>query len=151
MAGMALPLPVDAIAHNIQLATAPVFLLAGIGSFMNVLTTRLGRVIDRARLIEAEIHGYDIDLAARARTELRVLGRRMTAAHWAIGLCTLSALLVCVVVAALFVGDLIPLRGSVIVAALFVGAMILLIGGLLLFLIEVQIAMRSVKVRGEML
>ena len=144
-------LPVDAIAQNIELATAPVFLLAGIGSILNVMTHRLGRVIDRARLIEAEIAGYDTHAAARARTELRVLGRRMVAAHWAIGLCTLSALLVCVVVALLFVGDLLPMRGPALVAALFVAAMALLIGGLVLFLIEVQVAMRSVRVRRDML
>jgi len=144
-------LPVDTIAHNIQLAVAPVFLLAGIGSILNVMTHRLGRVIDRARVIEGEIMGYDPATAPRAWGELRVLGKRMAAAHWAIGLCTLSALLVCVVVALLFVGDLLPGRGTDFIAALFVGAMALLIGGLLLFFIEVQIAMRSVRVQREML
>ena len=143
--------PVDVIAHNIQLAVAPVFLLAGIGSILNVLAHRLGRVIDRVRLLEAEIGGYDPDARRRASVELRTLGRRMVAAHWATGLCTASALLVCLTVALLFVGDLIPMRGQAVIAALFVGAMALLIGGLLLFLVEVQIAMRSVRVRGEML
>ena len=142
---------VDVISHNIQLAVAPVFLLTGIASILNVLTNRLGRVIDRARRIEAEIAGYDLDARKRASLELSFLGRRMAAAHWAIGLCTLSALFVCVVVAILFVGDVLPTRASAAVVPLFILVMVLLIAGLLLFLFEVQIATRSVRVRGAML
>jgi hypothetical protein len=141
---------VDAISHNIQLAVAPVFLLTGIASVLNVLTNRLGRVIDRARKVEAEIAGYDPATRRRAARELTILNRRMTAAHWAIGLCTLSALFVCIVVAILFVGDVIPGHVSQAVAPLFILVMVLLIAGLLLFLFEVQLATRSVRIRAEM-
>jgi len=142
---------VDAIAHNIQLALGPVFLLTGIASILNVLTNRLGRVIDRARRIEAEIAGYDPAAKRRAVVELGMLGRRTTAAHWAIGLCTCSALFVCVVVALLFVDNFTPFSASILVAGLFIVAMALLIAGLLLFLFEVQVAMRSVRIRSGML
>ena len=142
---------VDSIAHNIQLALGPVFLLTGIGSILNVLTTRLGRVIDRARKIEAEIAGYDPAAARRASVELGMLGRRTTAAHWAIGLCTCAALIVCVVIAILFVDNFTPFSANLVVAGLFVVAMALLIAGLILFLIEVQVAMKSVRIRGGML
>ncbi len=138
---------VDAIAHNIQLALGPVFLLTGIASILNVLTNRLGRVIDRARKIEAEIAGYDPAAARRAVVELGMLGRRTSAAHWAIGLCTLSALFVCVVVAILFVDNFTPFSANLIVAGLFIVAMVLLIAGLILFLVEVQVAMRSIRIR----
>ena len=148
---MAMPaVAIDTIAHNIQLAVAPVFLLTGIASILNVLTNRLGRVIDRARKLEAELADAPVR-RDRAVRELAILGRRMAAAHWAIGLCTMSALMVCIVVAILFVGDVIPMRASAAVAPLFVLVMLLLIAGLLAFLLEVQIAMRSVKVRGEAL
>ena len=149
--GTIVPGNIDAIAHDIQLALGPVFLLTGIASILNVLTHRLGRVIDRARKIEAEVAGYDPAARRRAIVELGVLGRRTTAAHWAIGLCTCSALFVCVVVAVLFVDNFTPFSAATTVAALFIVAMALLIIGLLLFLLEVQIAMRSVRVRAEML
>ncbi len=142
---------VDSIAHNIQLALGPVFLLTGIASILNVLTNRLGRVIDRARKLEAEIAGYDPAARRRAAVELGMLGRRTAAAHWAIGLCTTSALFVCVVVAMLFVDNFTPFHAATTVAALFVVAMALLIVGLILFLIEVQVAMRSIRIRGAML
>lgn len=146
-----MPGTVDTVAHNIQFALAPVFLLTGIASILNVMTGRLARVIDRARKIEAEITGYDGAARRRATVELGMLGRRTAAAHWAIGLCTCSALFVCVVVAILFVDNFVAASTGTLVAGLFIVAMVLLIAGLLLFLLEVQVAMRSVRVRSEML
>lgn len=40
------------IAHVIQLAVAPVFLLTGVAGILSVLTNRLARIIDRARVLE---------------------------------------------------------------------------------------------------
>ncbi len=142
---------IDTIAHNIQLALGPVFLLTGIASILNVMTNRLGRVIDRARKLEADVAGYEPSARRRAGVELGMLGRRTAAAHWAIGLCTCSALFVCVVVAILFVDNFVAFRADTLVAGLFIIAMVLLIAGLLLFLLEVQVAMKSVRIRGEML
>jgi uncharacterized membrane protein len=148
---MALFAPVNDIAHNIQLAVAPVFLLTGIGSILNVLAARLGRVTDRARKLEAEIPGYPSTRRQEALLQLGILDRRMAATHRAIALCTLSALLVCIVVAILFIGDLMPMRWTGIVAVLFILAMLLLIAGLMLFLYEVQIALKSVRVKAALL
>ncbi len=143
--------PVDAIAHNIQLAVAPVFLLSGIGAILNVLTARLGRVIDRARKIEAEIEAMPEAAREAALDLLVVLDRRMVAVQFAVGLCTTSALFVCVVVAILFLGDVLPLNWSPVVATLFVGAMVLLSAGLLLFLHEIRIATNSVRVQRHLI
>lgn len=144
---MAVAQQADSIAQSIQLAVAPVFLLTGIGSMLNVLATRLGRITDRARRIESDISGYPSDRRRLAIAELAILDRRMAASHWAIALCTCAALLVCIVVAILFVGELVPMRGTAAVPVLFIGAMTLLIVGLMLFLYEVQVALRSVRVR----
>jgi hypothetical protein len=148
---MLFPDAVDSIARNIQLAVAPVFLLTGIGSLLNVLAARLARVVDRARRVELELVATGGPASPAVRRELLVLDSRMKAANWAIVLCTLSALLVAVVVAVLFVGDLMPMRWTGVVAVLFIAAMLLLIGGLSLFLYEVQIALRSVRVNTGLL
>lgn len=142
---------VSTIAHIIQLAVAPVFLLTGIASLLNVFAQRLGRVVDRARTLEHDIDGYDEAARIRALDELRILDRRMAVVHGAIALCALSALFVCMVVAILFVGDLVTLSFGRPVAVLFICAMLLLILGLLLFLWEVQLATRSVRVRTDIL
>ena len=147
----AAPIAVDTIAQSIQLAVAPVFLLTGIGSLLNVFATRLGRITDRARKLENDITGYTSERRTTAIAELAILDRRMAATHWSIALCSCSALLVCLVVAVLFVSEVATLRGSYLLPAVFIAAMALLIAGLLLFLYEVQIALRSVRVRAALL
>ena len=139
------------IAHTIQLAVAPVFVLTGIGGFLNVLTGRLARVIDRARKLEERFipeAGVEHD---RMVGELRVLDRRMTLVNAAIFLCTASAVAICVLVALLFLSDLAELRYGRAIAVLFTASMALLIAGLITFLVEVRVATRSLRVPPELL
>jgi hypothetical protein len=153
---MAWPIPLPAaavseIAHTIQLAVAPVFLLAGIGTILNVLAGRLSRVIDRARALEEKYTpavGPDHDRLIR---ELRLLDRRMTIVNIAIFLCTASAMTICALVAVLFVSDLAELRYGRVVAVMFILAMALLVLGLFTFLLEVRVALTSNRVRPELL
>ena len=141
--------PVSTIAHLIQLAIAPVFLLAGIGAILNVLAQRLARVVDRARALEADFHGFDPDQRARASIELILLDRRMRVVNNALSACTASALFVCLVVALLFVADLASYHFGTPVALLFILAMLFLIAGLILFLWEVRLAMNAIRIRRE--
>ena len=139
------------IAHTIQLAVAPVFLLAGIGSILNVLAGRLARIIDRSRQLALEFTPNDHpDHAAQVR-ELRLLDRRIMLANMAIFLCTASAALICAVVAGLFIADLASLGFARTMAVGFVLAMLLLISGLALFLVEVRVALLTIRVREELL
>ena len=144
-------IPVTQIAHLIQLAIAPVFLLAGIGALLNVVANRLARVVDRSRTLEAEFSSYDEARRKRAAAELCLLDRRMKVANYAISACTASALFTCLVVAILFVADLTAFAFGQAVALLFIATMLLLIVGLVLFLYEIRLAIRSLAVRREML
>jgi len=138
---------VSTIAHQIQLAVAPVFLLAGIGSILNVMAGRLARVVERARMLERDFAAFDEETRALATAELRILDLRMTVVNLALSACTAAALFVCVLVAMLFVADLADVAFGRPVAWLFVLAMGLLILGLVLFLWEVRLAMRALRVR----
>lgn len=139
------------IAHTIQIAIAPVFMLAGIGSLLNVVVHRLGRVVDRARVIEMDLADLPAVEHDRAVIELRVLDRRMTLANWSVFLCTSSACAICMVIAALFVAQLSGFGYARTTAFAFIFAMSLLIAGLILFLLEVRVALLSVRVRTELL
>lgn len=139
----------SAIAHQIQLAVAPVFLLAGIGSILNVMAGRLARVVERARGLEREFASFDEETRLLATAELRILDQRMTVVNLALSACTASALFVCVLVALLFVSDLANVAFGRPIAWLFVIAMLLLIAGLILFLWEVRLAMGALRVRRE--
>ena len=138
---------VTTIAHQIQLAVAPVFLLAGIGSILNVLAGRLARVVERARQLERDFAAFDEETRAAAMAELQILDRRMTVVNLSLSACTSAALFVCVLVAMMFTANLADVAFGRPVAWLFVLTMLLLILGLVLFLWEVRLAMQALRVR----
>jgi hypothetical protein len=137
---------INAVAHAIQLAVAPVFLLSGIGAMLAVLTNRLSRIIDRARFLETQLTTSTPDAAGSLHTELRTLARRARHISHAIILCTVTALLVCTVIATLFIGAFGGFDASVPVALLFVIAMVAFIAGLLSFLREISIATARLRI-----
>ncbi|SRR5579871_908564 len=140
------PAEVASIAHSIQLAVAPVFLLSGIGVLLGVLTNRLARVVDRARPLEERHFVADASEADELREQLLTLARRARLMNLAITLSTISALLVSIVVALLFGSALIHFSLAVPVSGLFILAMISLIGALLAFLLEVRVATLSIRI-----
>jgi hypothetical protein len=131
------------VAHVIQQAVAPVFLLTGIGAILSVLSGRLGRIIDRFRALDKIA---DNERAGYA-TETAILKLRAKWIHWAISLCTVSALFICIVVASLFIGSELDRDPSGMVAAFFVAAMLALTAGLLCFLREIALATGSIDIR----
>jgi MFS family permease len=142
---------VSTIAQTIQLAIAPVFLLAGIGAILNVLAGRLARVVDRSRVLEQLHATSEGEEHQRYVRELRIVDRRMRLANAAIALIVASAIIVCALVALLFITQLAGLAFRVAVAVAFVLGMALLIAGLVLFLIEINLALSYLYVREELL
>ena len=133
------------IVHLIQSAVAPVFLLSGVAATLGVLTNRLARIVDRARLLEDRIEnrpGSVRDL----HVQLEVLGRRSRYINAAISMSAFSALLVALVVIALFANAFFDARLAATIALLFVGAMLFLIGAFGAFLIEVRIATATLRI-----
>jgi len=119
-----LNLSVNTVAEIVRLAVAPVFLLSGIASFVNVCTARLSRIVDRSRQVEPMLlasRGAEHD---RWLGELHVLDRRMSLVSWAISLSVLAAALICAVVVLLFSASLTSLHVATAIALLFIGSMI---------------------------
>lgn len=131
----------------IQLALVPAFLLTAVGALLNVMTGRLARIIDRGRHLTESPAAAVLISRESIRVELSQLERRRALASAAITACTLSALLICLVIATLFIEVIlaIPLKG--IVALIFTGTTLALIGGLGFFLMEVRLATRSIRIR----
>jgi hypothetical protein len=134
------------IAHAIELALAPVFLLSGIWVFLGVLTSRLARIVDRARSMEKELRLAEAHDPERLRRHLRALATRARYINIAITLGTLAALFVAIVVALLFSSTFIPLNLAPPLALLFVLAMCLLVAAFVSFLIEVRVAIAVLRI-----
>jgi hypothetical protein len=133
---------VPIVAHVIQQAVAPVFLLTGVGAILSVLTNRLARVVDRFR----SLNDYSEDVRTSHKMEIDTLSRRARLIHWAISLCTICALFICIVIAALFIGSETGIDPSGTISILFIAAMLTLISGLLCFLREIALATGKIEV-----
>jgi MFS family permease len=132
------------IAHVIQLAVAPVFLLAGVGAIINVIAGRLARIIDRARTLEAKLNSAHSGVE-EVCAELATLSHRARWVTVSMVLAVVCALLVCLLIALAFAASFVPLNLSVPVAVLFVGAMFCFSGSLLAFLREISLASATLR------
>ena len=134
------------LAKAIQLALAPVFLLTGIGALLNVMTGRLARIVDRGRAFaEGQVRCVSCDHAA-ITLELETLEPRRQLTSVAITATTIAALLVCMVIAGLFVEVMLETPLEWFISAFFAAAMLALVVGLAFFLREVHLAMRTVRI-----
>lgn len=134
------------VGHAIQLALAPAFLLTGIAGLLNVMASRLARIIDRGRRLAEISRPSGAQLSADQREELNSLERRRYLASAAITACTLAALLVCVVIASLFIEVLLQFDLKWAIGLLFTGATLAMVTGLAYFLLEVHKATLSVRI-----
>ncbi len=125
---------------------SPVFLLTDAGTLLNVLSGRLARIIDRARVLEQRFDAPQPTHADAIVNELHVLERRGRLIYHAIKLSTISALLVCFVIAALFVSSMLHYSTRVVVSGLFIAAMLTSIVSLILFLQEDYFAIETFEI-----
>jgi hypothetical protein len=133
------------ITHTIQLAVAPVFLLTALGTVLSVLTNRLARIIDRARLLETGLEALVDTALADATLELETLFKRANMIHRALTSGVAAALTVCLLIITAFVGYLFKNNLGFVVATLFIVAMGLFAFALVNFLREAVLSLTSLR------
>ena len=137
---------IGVIAQTIQLALAPVFVLVAIGNIMNILSTRLGRIVDRSRyLVERhpDTTGAEHDAIVR---EIRLVDHRIHLIGRAILLLVLAGLTISLTVVLLFIEDFAAINLKLYVATTFIIALALLMGALWLFLRETREAAAVLRI-----
>jgi hypothetical protein len=137
--------PVTDVAHAISLSLAPVFLLNGLGVLLAMLTSRLARIVDRARGLEARLPHAGDEEAAEIHRTLAITSRRGRLVNRAITLGTVAALLVAFVVVLLFAAAFTTFPFGATIALVFIGSMLALVGALWCFLIEVRVATAALR------
>lgn len=140
-----LNLQLSDVSHIIQLAIAPVFLLTGVSAKLSVLTSRLARIIDRSRVVEDLLQQPDPAHHEVWLQELHELYERSHLINRAIMLSTSCGLLICLVVASLFLGDALNVSLDKLIALLFVLGILSLIGSFMYFMREIQVATRTLS------
>jgi len=131
------------IAGVIQLAVAPVFMLTAVGTLIAALNIRLGRAVDRRRVLEQELPAMPDDEIGPARDELATIARRIHFVYFAITAAVVSGLFICLLIAGAFLATFVKTDISYTIAVLFVFAVVALIACLLLFLREIFLAVST--------
>ncbi len=137
---------IEGVGDVIRLAVAPVFLLTGVGTMLAVLTNRLARVVERARVIESRADAAPAAERSALLQPLDAIAVRARLLNIAITLLTLCALLVSMVVITLFLGAFFDFPLTRIIALLFIAAMVSFVGALLCFLREVFVATAALRI-----
>lgn len=127
----------------LQLAVGPVILISGVGLLQLSLTNRLGRLIDRARLLSRERTGASDD-TARLDAQLAIIDQRARILRRSITLGALTVLLVSVLILVLFVSALLGLESGLLIVGLFCCALLTLIGSTVLFIREMNVSLDAV-------
>jgi len=138
--------PVTDVAHAIQLSLAPVFLLNGIGVLLAMMTSRLARIVDRARGLEQRLQHANGDEARDLIGTLGTISRRARMMNFSITLSTGAALLIALVVALLFASAFAAVSLAAVVSLLFILSMLSLVLALLAFLVEIRVATASLRI-----
>lgn len=133
------------VARLIQLAVAPVFLLTAVGTIIGVLSIRLGRVVDRSRLLEDRLRQLQPEGQKAARAELELLSRRVRLVYGSMVLAVVCALFVGLLIAVAFVDAFIVIDMSKFIGLLFIAAMLAFILSLMVFLREIFLAVTSAR------
>ncbi len=139
------------IAQTIQLALAPVFVLVAIGNILNILSTRLGRIVDRARHLQTrhgQTEGAEHDMVVR---EIRAADQRIKLIGQAIRLLVISGLSIGMTVAVLFLEEVVAMSLERVAAGFFIVSVGLLMWALTLFLRETQIAAAALRIPRDFL
>jgi len=134
------------VSTAIRDAVAPVFLLTGVGSILAVLVGRLGRAIDRARLM----NDWALDKRQQHKLELLITVSRIKWLRRAIWFATLGALLVCISIASLFLSVESGFSMPHMVLLSFISSMGAIIVALLCFLREILLTAKEVIVSSHL-
>lgn len=139
------------IVQSIQLALAPVFVLVAIGNIMNILTTRLGRIVDRSRNLQklhAQTTGPDHDAVV---VEMRYVDRRIQLIGHALLVLVLSGIGIGITVGILFVGEMLGQEFRIAVQVAFFCAITLLMVALVYLLLETRLVAQTLRLPRELL
>jgi len=129
----------------LQMAIGPVILISGVGLLLLSMTNRLGRDIDRSRLLAEALRKAEASERARLSSQLRILSRRARLIRLAIIFSTVSVLLAGILIIALFLAALMGVEIAGLLIMLFVGCIGSLIASLAVFIADINASLSALK------
>lgn len=129
----------------LQVAIGPMILISGAGMLLLSMTNRLGRVIDRARILDRELRPGSAEDPHRSREQLRILLYRARLLRRAIVLVASSVLMAALLIISLFFATLLKITSGSLIVTLFVGCMTTLIFSIIEFIRDINQTLTALK------
>lgn len=129
----------------LQVAIGPMILISGAGMLLLSMTNRLGRVIDRARILDRELRPGSAEDPHRSREQLRILLYRARLLRRAIVLVASSVLMAALLIISLFFATLMKVTSGILIVTLFVGCMVTLIFSIIEFIRDINQTLTALK------
>jgi hypothetical protein len=130
----------------LQQAVGPVVVISGVGLLLLTMTNRLGRIVDRSRLLAHQARTADGEAEEAAHIQLRILGRRAQFVRWAILLAGICVLFIALVIITLFITALLGAEVAWLVAAFFIISMLCLVSSLVFFVRDINVSLHATAV-----
>lgn len=127
-----------------QSAISPIVLISGVGLLMLSFTNRLGRAIDRSRHLVHEIETGTDDI--KKRIQIKILYRRGRILRASITSISLTILCASLMILLLFLGYFTQWDVSIFFTIFFVLAILGLILAIILFLMDVTVSLKALKI-----
>ena len=138
--------PLTELIPVLQVATAPVILISGVGLLLLSLTNRFGRAVDRTRQIHAAVRDATGADQLRLADQVQVIYRRARLIQFSIVMCALSALCAAMLILTLFLAALMKLESAPLISLLFVCCLVSLVVSLITFIMDIRLSLRALKV-----
>lgn len=138
-------LPITEIVPVLQTAIGPAILISGTGLLLLTMTNRLGRAIDRARLLAHELPGAPEGARARIKAQLQILWQRAKLIRLAIALAAGSALLAVALIVVLFLSALLQVDCAAAIGMLFILCVASLGGSLAVFIHDINQSLAALR------
>ncbi len=135
----------EQIIPELRDAIGPVILISGVGLLLLTMTNRLGRAIDRARQLKAELPKRTETEREQVQAQVAIIYQRAKLIRMSITLAALSALLAAGLVATLFVTALLEWQNGWFASVIFIACMIALIASLVAFIRDINLSLRALK------
>jgi multidrug efflux pump subunit AcrB len=139
------PTSLDQIIPELRDAIGPVILISGVGLLLLTMTNRLGRAIDRARQLKAELPRRTEAERAHVQAQVAIIYQRAKMIRFSIALAALSALLAAALVVTLFLTALLQWQTGWLVSLIFIGCMVSLIASLVAFIRDINLSLLALR------
>jgi hypothetical protein len=129
----------------LQTAIAPVILISGVGLLLLSMTNRLGRIIDRARILAAQLQSLQPDSRSGVQAQLSILWKRAQLTRTAITFASMSVLSAAILISVIFFTALWQIEWPWLISGMFILCMLCLIASMIFFIRDISQALAALR------